>query len=185
MIRYTVQGDPQFQQMLAYLTQFPKILDRNIEPGLKKTLAVAKDMVLRRVPVRTGRAHKYLETAVFGFGSHITGVVGWPGEKDAPWYINIVEYGARKHSLAPTGRRKNSGSVAQRARAEQKLEERMAKGKSLVGTPVFINGEWRTVRVHPGFSKRGFMAAGFSAALPVFQAEMQKAVTTAFNEAKQ
>lgn len=182
MIRYTIQGDEQFQKMLDHLTQFPKLLDSRIAPGLRHTLKVAKDEIIRRYPNKTGRALEYLDSVVLGYGKSITGVAGFKGGKGAPWYVNIVEHGARKHTLAPTGRKKNSGSVQQRARAESKLNSRLAAGKSIAGTHVFVNGEWRTIAVHPGFSRRGFMAAGFSAALPVYQAEMQKAVQGAFDE---
>lgn len=182
MIRYTVQGDAQFQKMLQHLTQFPKLLDSRIAPGLRRTLKVAKDEIMKRYPNKTGRALDYLDSVVLGYGRSITGVAGFKGGKDAPWYVNIVEHGARKHSLAPTGRRKNSGSVQQRARAEKRLEKQLAAGKSIKGTHIFVNGEWRTITIHPGFSRRGFMAAGFAAALPVYEAEMQKAVQGAFDE---
>jgi len=189
MIRYTIQGDAEFQRMLTYLTNYPKILDRKVEPVLRKTIQVAKSSILSSLSSRkfaTGRAYNALEDAILGFGSHITGVVGFPGGKDSPWYINIVEHGARRHSLAPTGRRNKyggtSGSRQQRERREAALEKKLAAGKSLSGQHVFIGGEWRTVRVHPGFSAAGFMAKGFSLAKPVFDEGMQKAVQNAFNE---
>ena len=177
MIRYQMQGEQKFQEMLRYLEQFPKKLDRALSPGMQRTIGAAYAFILPRIPVRpgSGKARAALEKEILGYGKTITGVVGFPGGKGAPHYINIVEYGARPHSLKAKSK---SRTTAQRARYEKRLE----KG-TLTGQHFMVNGQWVTKANHPGFSKRGFMAAGFSAAKPIFEKEMQIAVENTFNEA--
>jgi len=176
MIRYSIEGDAEFHRMLTYMTNYPKILDRHIEPAMRKTLKVAQSVILPKVPTLTGRAKNTLESELFGFGSRLTGVVGWKGGKDSPWYINIVEYGARPHAL-------NKGAKSRTASQQARFQKRQESGR-LKGAHFMLKGggAWVTKKSHPGFSKRGFMAAGFSASQPIYNAEMQKAVQNAFNE---
>jgi hypothetical protein len=60
--------------------------------------------------------------------------VGWYDSND-PWYINVVEHGAKPHVI--------------RSRTE--------------GGFLFFGGTYAREVRHPGFSARGFMAAGASA----------------------
>lgn len=175
MIRYSMQGDKKLADMLRYLEQHPKKLDAALLPGMQKTISAASAVILPKIPVRTGRARAALEKEILGFGRTITGVVGFKGGKTAPWYINIVEYGARPHSLKA---KTKSRTASQRARYEKRLSQ-----NKLAGQHFMVNGQWVTKSNHPGFSKRGFMAAGFSAAKPIFDHEMQAAVENTFNEA--
>lgn len=176
MIRYTVEGNAEFERMLRYMSQFPKILDKYTAPAMRQTLKVARSVIIPKVPTLTGLAKSSLEEQLFGYGKTLTGVIGWKGGKGAPWYINIVEYGAKPHAL-------NKGSKSRTASQQARFQKRQEKGR-LTGAHFMIKGagSWVTMKSHPGFSKRGFMAAGFSASQPVYNAEMQKAVQNAFNE---
>lgn len=175
MIRYTAEGtQTNFNEMVRYLANYPKTLDRAAIGGMKKTVGFAYKFILPRIPVRTGAARGVFFQDVLGFGGSLTGVVGFRGGGGAPYHINIVEHGARPHSLKAKSK---SRSEAQRRR----FESRVAKG-TLKGQHINVNGTWVTVAKHPGFSKRGFMAAGFSAAQPIFNKEMQSAVDKAFQE---
>jgi hypothetical protein len=78
-------------------------------------------------------------------------------------------------------------SSKQRKRRGDSYQKRIEKDKlrSTAGYSVKLSNGWITMSekvVHPGFSRRGFMAAGFSASQPIYNAEMQKAVQNAFNE---
>lgn len=175
MIRYTAEGTQEnFAEMVRFLSNYPKKLDKAAIGGMNKTVDFAYKYVLPRIPVRTGAAKGSFFKDVLGFGGTLTGVVGFRGGKGAPYHINIVEHGARSHSLKSRSR---SRTTSQRARFERRVER-----GTLAGQHVNINGQWVTVAKHPGFSKRGFMAAGFSAAQPIFNREMQAAADKAFQE---
>ena len=175
MIRYTIEGTKtSFEEMIRFLEQYPKILDKHTFPAMQKAVGVAYNKIQPTIPVRTGAARGAFFKEVLGFGKSLTGVVGFRGGKGAPYHINIVEYGARPHSLVKSSR--------QRSRAAFARFERRAEKGTLRGAHVNINGQWVTIAKHPGFSKRGFMAAGFSAAQPILNSEMQKAADNAFAE---
>jgi len=175
MIRYTAEGtQAQFDKLVRYLENYPKILDKHTYPGMKKTVDGAHKFIYPRIPIKSGASRGAFFKEVLGFGKTLTGVVGFRGGKGAPYHINIVEHGARSHSLVSKSR---SRSASQRARYEKRKE----KGK-LTSQHFMVNGRWVTKADHPGFSKRGFMAAGFSASQPIFNHEMQAAADAAFNE---
>lgn len=175
MIRYTAEGtQTNYAEMVRFLSDYPKKLDKAAIGGMNKTVDFTYKYVLPRIPVRTGAARGAFFKDVLGFGGSLTGVVGFRGGKGAPYHINIVEYGARPHSLV-------KGSKQRTQAAFGRFERRAARG-TLTGAHVNINGQWVTIAKHPGFSKRGFMAAGFSAAQPIFNKEMQAAADKAFQE---
>ena len=175
MIRYTAEGTQgNFEEMVRFLAKFPKVLDLYASKGMTRTVSATGSHIMPRIPVRTGAAKGAFFKDVLGFGGSLTGLVGFKGGKGAPYHINIVEYGARPHSLV-------GGSKQRTQSAYSRFEKRASKGK-LSGTHVNINGTWVTVVKHPGFSARGFMAAGLSAAQPIYNREMQQAVDDAFKE---
>jgi len=152
-------------RQIHILRHFPEIVQKHYKPGLKRSAEALAAKIRPNIPELTGKARKT-------FGSKVTGAqvesmraeVGWYDKND-PWYINIVEYGARPHKL-----NKGSSSRSKRAQAELKTVT------SAPGTPVYIlNAGWRTMRIHPGFSKRGFMLAGLSGAWPVVKSELAQA----------
>jgi len=125
------------------------------------------------IPQRSGKAAGSFRRQVTGFGSRLQGEVGWWGNVGA-WYINIVEHGARSHSLKAKSK--------QRTRKDRaRFEKRVERG-TLKGAHVLINGRWVTMPVHPGFSKRGFMAAGFSAVKPLVMKAMERAAERSLEE---
>jgi hypothetical protein len=177
MIRYIADGTKaDFDAVIRYLERFPKILDKHAAPGMKRIVTLTARQILPHIPLRTGASRNALFSAIYGFGKTLTGVVGFRGGRNAPWYINVVEHGARPHSLVKGAKQRSVSAFA-------RFQKRMESG-ALRGAHVFIGGQWRTIKSHPGLSRLGFMAAGYSAAQPIFNAEMQTAADAAIQEIK-
>ena len=152
-------------------------LDRFFIVAMRRAVDLTYGLIKPNVPRKTGRAAGSLRKGVWGYGMRLMGTVGfYDGEV---YYINVVEHGARKHSLVK--RKGRGGSQKQRARREETLTRRIEKGLNNKYQAVMINGKWVSIAVHPGFSRRGFMASGYAAARPVVAAEMKKAADQALN----
>jgi len=144
-IKVGVIQDPELQELIFLLNQYPEIANKYFRPALKQAVTVLEGMVRPRIPRATGKAEATFGSKVSGGGlslygrAGLTGRVGW-FDYDDPWYINVVEYGAKAHEI-------NS----------------------------FAPGLGKYIGTHPGFSAVGFMAAGYSAAQPVIEALMDAA----------
>lgn len=153
-------------RQINILKYFPEIASARYRPALKRSSDELAAVIRPTIPILTGKAQST-------FGSRVSGTkieslqaqVGWYDKGD-PWYINIVEYGARAHKLE-----KGSSSRSKRAQAALAGPDR----KIGRGVHVKIGDRWVTMEVHPGFSKRGFMAAGYSAAQPLVNYELAQA----------
>ena len=130
----------QLDRQIELLKFYPEILEKHFGPALKEGTQGLKERIRPTIPVLTGRAQRLFRSKVSGKGVNLTGSVGWGSGKNAPWYINIVEYGAKAHEM----------------------NTYVPRLKKRIGT-------------HPGFSKRGFMVAGYSAYKPVIDTLMAQA----------
>lgn len=156
-------------RQINILQSFPEIATARYRPALKRSADELAAVIRPTIPILTGKAQST-------FGSRVSGTkieslqaqVGWYDEGD-PWYPNIVEYGARAHPLTKGSDVRGKGRWK---RFEKNLKSGAA-GKR--GQAVMIKGEWKTIKIHPGFSKRGFMAAGYSAAQPLVNYELAQA----------
>lgn len=131
---------PDLDRQIALLKHFPQIMEKHFRHVLVKDVKLLADRIRPNIPVRTGKALKKFKSRVTGKGVKLQGQVGWWGA-NSPWYINVLEFGAKPHKI---------GYVP-------------GLGVSFSKRP------------HPGVSKRGFMAAGFSAIRPIIYADMAKA----------
>lgn len=154
-------------RQIHILKQFPEIASKHFKPGLKRSAEALAGKISPNIPELTGRARKAFGSKVLGTKiESLKAQVGWY-DKDDPWYINIVEYGARPHRLT-------SGSNSRSKRAQAEIER--GEGGGGGSQPVYIlNVGWRRMGIHPGFSKRGFMLAGLSGAWPVVKTELEQA----------
>jgi hypothetical protein len=129
-------------KQIGLLKHFPQIMEKHFRHVLQKDVKLLADRIRPSIPVRSGKAVSKFKNRVTGKGVKLQGQVGWFGKgKNEPWYVNVLEHGAKPHKM---------GYVP-------------ALGVSF------------TKRPHPGISKRGFMAAGFSAIRPIIFADMAKA----------
>lgn len=165
---------PDLQKQIQLLERSPQILDKHFRVSIDGAVNMTYHAIEANIPNRTGKALGSFRREVFGYASALQGMVGWWGDNVEAWYINIVERGARSHSLVAKSKQRTK-------KARARFEKRVERG-TLQSAPVFINGNWVTMRVHPGFSKRGFMAAGFSAIKPLVIREFERAGERALAE---
>jgi hypothetical protein len=166
---------PDLEKQIHLLRQTDKILDRQFAGAMTRSVENTYRLILPNVPRgRTGKAAGSFRRDVFGYGRTLAGVVGWFGSKVDAWYINIVEHGAKPHSLV-------KGSKNRSKAQQERLTKRISRG-SLKTAHVNVNGRWVSMQVHPGFSQRGFMEKGFSSAQPLVNAEFSRAADAALAE---
>lgn len=165
---------PDVKAQIEKLERADSIFDKHFLGAMRGAVAMTYNAIEANIPRRTGKAAGSIRREVSGFGRQLEGQVGWWGNDVDAWYINIVEHGARSHSLAAKSKQRTK-------KARARFEKRLERG-TLNAAHVFINGRWVTMKVHPGFSKRGFMAAGYSAIKPLVERDMQQASERALNE---
>lgn len=140
--------DTDLARQIELLKLFPEVVKKFFVPVFKRDVKALEGRIRPTIPVLSGRAQQAFGSKVTGSGVNLTGRVGWYDKGD-PWYINVVEYGAKAHAM---------------------------NKRSDKGVPVLVGGAgWRTIKNHPGFSERGFMAAGQSAMQPLIDADMAQA----------
>ena len=125
------------QRQIEVLQHFPDLAEKHYRPAVTRDISILAAGIRSQIPTRSGTALSTFGSKVSGKGFRIRGQVGWYDSND-PWYINVVEHGAGAHAIAVAPQEK----------------EALAWGGS------FSKGH--TIE-HPGFSARGFMAAGMSA----------------------
>lgn len=144
---------PDLEKQIALLKYYPEIAEKHFRPAVEVSVAFLAGNIRPSIPTLSGRAQAAFGSKVTGKGLNITGHVGFGSGKRAPWYINVVEYGARPHAL-------QTGSDNRSKRGAKKVARKAASG-DLSGVPFFVAGSgWRTMTMHPGFPARGFMKAG-------------------------
>jgi len=153
-------------EMMAVLEHFPELAEKHYRPALKRDVSALENRIASNIPIRSGRASDTFGSKISGRGFRMSGKVGW-FDKGDPYYINIVEHGAKAHSLV-------KGATSRTFFGKRDFERRERSG-SLVGKAVPIGGEWRTIRRHPGMSARGFMLAGYSSVQPMIESDMFQA----------
>lgn len=133
-------------RQIELLKHYPEVVEKHFRGMLVKNVSVLHSRVRKDVPVRTGNAQSKLRKSVSGKGINMQARVGWWGANQ-PWYINVVEYGAKPHVI--------------KAKPGQYLR--------------LLNGTYVKEVNHPGISKVGFMAANFSAMQPMLNTELKAA----------
>jgi hypothetical protein len=121
-------------RQMEVLQHFPDLAEKHYRPTIRRDVSALASTIKGQIPVRTGTALNTFGSKVSGKGFGIRGQVGWYDSND-PWYINVVEHGAKPHVI----------------RSQEQ------------GGFLFFGGTFAQEVHHPGFSARGFMAAGASA----------------------
>lgn len=134
---------------ISVFKEFPYLAEKHYRPAVVRDVVMLYASILPTIPVLTGKARDGFGSKVTGRGFNLKGQVGWYDKND-PWYINVVEYGAPSHEI-----------------------ELKPINKSVLAWPGgFSKGH--TVN-HPGFSARGFMAAGLARVEPVIEQDLAEA----------
>lgn len=167
-------------KQIQLLKFYPEVMEKYFRPALVADVSKLYSKIKKTIPRgKTGRAISKFRKSVFGKGINIEGRVGWWGANQ-PWYINVVEYGAGAHPLK--GGVGIHGYKKQRAIFETYYNDPNRIKMGGAGQHFQVNGKWVTKEIHPGFAKRGFMEAGFSALKPMVDADMAKASQDVLNE---
>lgn len=117
-------ASPDLDKQLALLKYYPEIVDQYFRPATKQAVAILKGGLRSIAPRDTGKAVSSIRSSVKGKGVYLSGSVGFGAKA---WYMNIIEHGAKAHSMGETGQAVN------------------------------INGNWVTIKMHPGFGGRFFV----------------------------
>ena len=163
-------------RQIEVLKYYPEVLKKYFRSGMKRSVQALESFIRPTIPRATGFAESTFGSKVTGSGISLTGRVGWFDQGD-PFYINIVESGAEEHEIVPRAGNRPTYSAFKAGKGASSVLRFLGDG----GTS---GDEFTFSRVvhHPGFSKRGFMAAGFSAMKPVIEAEMANAAEDVMKE---
>jgi hypothetical protein len=162
-------------KQIMLLKVYPEIAEKHFRPAMEQATALAGVEVVSGIPVLTGYAISKFRTKVTGKALNITGYAGWPASRGQPYYINVVEYGAREHPLL-------GGSTVRTKKGQAHYRKAIAKGEEIPGVHVQTRGGWRTIGVHPGFAARGFLKRAFESAQPGINVIMAAANEAVVNE---
>jgi hypothetical protein len=139
------------------LKYYPEVIVKHYKPALLRVSAALSSVIEPMIPSGiTGDARS-------SFGSKVTGRtlntiqadIGWYDDDD-PFYVKFLENGVKPHDIRPQGR----------------------SGGRRVGVLSWMDGGdfvFSKVVHHPGTSKVGMLAAGWSALQPLVEIEMQRA----------
>ncbi|MGA2504200.1 MAG: hypothetical protein ABSG01_08940 [Anaerolineales bacterium] len=137
------------KNQIAKLDGIQEAAEKNLRPAMQRATSMLLSAVEPNVPSLTGLSRSSLETRITGSGLDLTGTVGWNrgSGKRSPWWINIVEYGAREHDLTPKSTIRSRSGM-------HYFQEMKTLGFAPTGRHVLVNGQWKTIGIHPGFSGR-------------------------------
>jgi len=148
-IEEDVLNSDDLKNQITKLDGFQEAAEKNLRPAMERAVSLLFSAIEPNVPTLTGLSRSSLETRITGSGLNLSGTVGWnrASGRRVPWWINIVESGARAHNLAPkTTIRSRVGAAA--------FAEQRRLGIAPTGRHVLVNGQWKTIGIHPGFAGR-------------------------------
>ncbi len=151
-------------KQIELLKFYPEVVAKHYKPALSRIVLKGESYIRPNIPVGvSGTLSDRFRSKVSGRAIHtLKAQIGWFGDKDA-WYGQIVESGAKGHTIEPRG-----------ARISKK---RAAGGGGATKSLRWMDGDFVFSKRadHPGFSGRGFMAAGFAKLEPIATPELQAA----------
>lgn len=155
-------NSPDLLKQANILKHFPEITAKHYRPALKSAVAALDAAIRPNIPSgASGWLADSFGTKVLGRNiENLKGQVGWFDKGDA-WYAHIVESGATSHTIQPRGSNISATRAAQNKGATRVLAW-MDGGGFVFAKSVS----------HPGFSKRGFMAAGYAVTKPIVESEL-------------
>lgn len=136
-------------KQMEVLKHFPELAEKHYRPAIKRDVALLAGMIEGNIPIKSGASLSSFGSKVTGRAFSLKGKVGWYDPND-PWYINVVEHGAKAHDITV----------------------KPQKASVLAWAGGFSMGH--TI-AHPGLSARGFMAAGYSALQPIIENDLAMA----------
>jgi len=171
-IKSTIEQDLDWQ--IAVLRNYPELSDKHYRPVMLVDTARTHSIVESNIPRgATGQAAKTFGSKVTGRGYTIKAQIGW-FDGDDPFYVNVLEYGSRSHSIV--------GGSKNRTRGQRERFLSNRESGSLGAGHVFIGGSWKTVTHVAGMSARKFMASGFDTMSPQVESDLVNATEAILGE---
>jgi hypothetical protein len=151
-----VLNSDDLKNQILKLDGFQEAAERNLRPAMERATSLLLSGIKPNVPTLTGLSRSSLETRITGSGLNLSGSVGWnrSGGSRSPWWINIVEYGAREHDLTPKSTVRNRAGM-------QNFQDMKRLGFAPAGRHVMVNGQWKTIGIHPGFVGRFMLSNAY------------------------
>ena len=135
------------QAQIQKLEGMDDLLQKYMKPAMQTSVSLLAGAVEPNIPTLTGYARETFGTHILqSTGINITGYVGWKGKPTA-WWMNIVENGAREHDLT-------KGETGRSRAGAARFAVMKNNGFQPTGRHVLVNGQWKTIGIHPGFPGR-------------------------------
>jgi hypothetical protein len=122
-MQITAVGADDISRALGKLEHFDEIATRHWKEAMKGSVKPIAATARATVPVESGKWQRSIGSRVTGKGTKIQGKIG---SFMTEWYPNVVEHGAKAHTI----------------------------GKGGSSAHVLIKGAWKTITEHPGFAGR-------------------------------
>jgi hypothetical protein len=151
-----VLNSDDLKNQIKKLDGFQEAAERNLRPAMERATSMLLSGIAPNVPTLTGLSRSTLEIRITGSGLNLSGSVGWnrSGGSRQPWWINIVEYGAREHDLTPKSTVRSKSGM-------HNFQEMKSLGLGPTGRHVLVNGKWKTIGIHPGFAGRFMLSNAY------------------------
>ena len=158
-------------ELISVLNHFPDLAEKHYRPTLRRSIDGLRALIATHIPRgATGKAASTFGAKMSGKGFRIKGQVGWYDKAD-PYYPNVLEYGARPHSLSKGASIRSKSAFAafkSLLSGDFSVKQQGAAG----GTHVLVKGSWKTINIHPGVEAMGFMASGYSTYKPIIENDL-------------
>lgn len=164
-----ISGD--VQKQVSLLGEFDAVTEKRFREAMQQSTTLLSNAIEPNIPTLTGTALATFGVQIEGSGTALTGYVGWRHRPTA-WWMNIVEYGARRHDLTPKSTMRTKGGMRQ----FQRMQDLgiTPKGRHIMLIP-YDTSTFKTMSIHPGFRGRFILTSAYE--------ENEQAVEEAFNEA--
>jgi hypothetical protein len=176
MAMVVIVESPDLDRQIELLKFYPEIARKHFKPALQASVALMDAAIRPGIPVDSGETKAAFGSKVTGTTiSNLMGRSGWSESSyKTLWPINVVEYGSRAHDLhgGASVRSPKNWFYFEKAYKSGGFDSDAAAG---TGQHVNVKGNWKTMRVHPGFAARWFLHSGFQAALPGIEVIMAAA----------
>lgn len=91
-------SSPKVDRQMEVLKYFPQLAEKYYRPAVQRDVSMLRGLIEPNIPSATGKAAATFGSKITGKGFRIKGQVGWYDKND-PWYINVVEHGAKPHEM--------------------------------------------------------------------------------------
>lgn len=125
-MQITTSGTEDITRAIGKLQNFDEIATKHWKAAMQASVKPIAAAAKANAPALTGKTRRSIGSRVTGKGTKVTGKIG---SFMTEWYPNVVEHGAKAHTI----------------------------NDSEGGTHVLVKGQWKTITKHPGFEGRFFM----------------------------